>query len=208
MIVFKLERERPALYAEENRLFYVKDRYLRLHEYASGRDVPLVSLRRGGMAGGGAGAGVLGNVIRTLHYNTFNPAEHNVLVLSDTDGGTYELMYVRARAREEGERTHAMDRWSHSRPSHAPRPTHKHSTFTTDGAGAQGQDAQDVKRGSGLAAVFVARNRFAVLDKARQLLIKNFQVGYDWKCSDDRSHQCRMGVSPPSIQSTTTCRTR
>ena len=34
-----------------------------------------------------------------------------------------------------------------------------------------------MKRGSGLAAVFVARNRFAVLDKARQLLIKNFQVG-------------------------------
>jgi hypothetical protein len=56
----------------------------------------LVSLRRGGMSGGGAGAGVLGNVIRTLHYNTFNPAEHNVLVLSDAEGGTYELMYVRA----------------------------------------------------------------------------------------------------------------
>ncbi len=92
MIVFKLERERPALYAEAERLFYVKDRYLRLHEYASGRDVPLVSLRRGGMAGGGAGAGVLGNVVRTLQYNTFNPAEHNVLVLSDAEGGTYELM--------------------------------------------------------------------------------------------------------------------
>ena len=46
------------------------------------------------MAGGGAGAGMLGNVTRTLHYNTFNPAEHNVLVLSDADGGTYELMCV------------------------------------------------------------------------------------------------------------------
>jgi hypothetical protein len=33
---------------------------------------------------------------------------------------------------------------------------------------------QDVRRGPGLAAVFVARNRFAVLDKNRQLHIKNF----------------------------------
>ena len=32
-----------------------------------------------------------------------------------------------------------------------------------------------MRRGPGLAAVFVARDRFAVLDKTRQLLIKNFQ---------------------------------
>jgi hypothetical protein len=32
-------------------------------------------------------------------------------------------------------------------------------------------DAQDVRRGSGLAAVFLARDRFAVLDKTRQLLV-------------------------------------
>lgn len=31
-----------------------------------------------------------------------------------------------------------------------------------------------MRRGPGLAAVFVARNRFAVLDKNRQLHIKNF----------------------------------
>ena len=36
-------------------------------------------------------------------------------------------------------------------------------------------DAQDVRRGSAIAAVFIARDRFAVLDKTRQLLIKNFQ---------------------------------
>jgi len=134
MIVFKLERERPPYYAEEGRMFYVKDKYLRLHEFDSGRDVPLVSLRRAGVSQSSG----LGNVIRTLQYNVFNPAENNVLVLSDTDGGTYELI-----------------------------------TFSTEPNG-QG-DAQDVRRGPGLAAVFVARNRFAVLDKSRQLLIKNFQ---------------------------------
>jgi coatomer subunit alpha len=134
MIVFKLERERPAYYSEEGRMFYVKDKYLRLHEFGSGRDVPLVSLRR---AGHNQGSG-LGNVIRSLQYNVFNPAENNVLILSDTEGGTYELI-----------------------------------TFAVEPNG-QG-DAQDVRRGQGLAAVFIARNRFAVLDKNRQLLIKNFQ---------------------------------
>ena len=32
-----------------------------------------------------------------------------------------------------------------------------------------------MRRGSGLAAVFLTRDRFAVLDKTRQLLVKNFQ---------------------------------
>jgi coatomer protein complex subunit alpha (xenin) len=134
MIVFKLERERPAYHAEESHMFYVKDKYLRLHEFESGRDLPLISLRRAGVSQGNG----LGNVIRTLQYNVFNPAENNVLVLSDTDGGSYELI-----------------------------------TFSTEPNG-QG-DAQDVRRGPGLAAVFIARNRFAVLDKSRQVLIKNFQ---------------------------------
>ena len=31
-----------------DKLFYAKDRYLRMHEFASGRDVPVVSLRRSG----------------------------------------------------------------------------------------------------------------------------------------------------------------
>lgn len=49
-------------------------------------------------------------------------------------------------------------------------------SFSSDvAANQQNGEAQDVRRGAGLAAVFVARDRFAVLDKTRQLLIKNFQ---------------------------------
>ena len=62
-----------------------------------------------------------------------------VLILSEADGGSYELV-----------------------------------TFSTDTSGSG--DAQDVKRGSAVSAIFVARDKFAVLDKSRQLLIKNFQV--------------------------------
>lgn len=46
-------------------------------------------------------------------------------------------------------------------------------TFSLDSSGSG--DAQDIRRGNGLAAVFLARDRFAVLDKSRQILVKNFQ---------------------------------
>ena len=79
-----------------------------------------------------------------------NPAENNVLITSDAESGTYELLTFPNDAAGDGR---------------------------GGGAGAGGErsaDSQDVKRGSGLAAVFIARNRFAVLDKNRQILIKNF----------------------------------
>ncbi|KAL6777563.1 COPA1 [Auxenochlorella protothecoides x Auxenochlorella symbiontica] len=81
MIVFKLERERPAYALHAGTLYYVKDRYVRSHELASGRDVPLCALRRNPAAAYNQGA-------RALAYN---PAEHSVLVWSDVDGGGYEL---------------------------------------------------------------------------------------------------------------------
>jgi coatomer protein complex subunit alpha (xenin) len=137
MIVFKLERERPAFCSDANHLFYVKDRYLRVHEFQSGRDVPVLSLRRGSGQSSSSG---LGQSPRSLAINPFNPAEHNVLVFSDAEGGTYELM-----------------------------------SFPLESlGGGGGGDPGDVRRGPALDAVFMARNRFAVLDKSRQIIIKNF----------------------------------
>jgi coatomer protein complex subunit alpha (xenin) len=134
MTVFKLERERPAFDTHSGRCFYVKDRYLRLHDFSNGRDVPLVSLRRTSTnTTPGIGGGP-----RHLSYNSLNKADNNILITSDADGGTYELI-----------------------------------SFGTDSHSSG--DAQDVRRGSGLAAVFIARDRFVVLDKSRQLLVKNFQ---------------------------------
>jgi coatomer protein complex subunit alpha (xenin) len=134
MTVFKLERERPAFDVHGGRCFYAKDRYLRLLEFNNGRDVPLVSLRRStqnttpGIGGGPRG----------LTYNSLNKAENNVIITSDADGGTYELV-----------------------------------SFSTNSTTAS--EAQDVRRGAGMAAVFIARDRFAVLDKSRQLFVKSFQ---------------------------------
>jgi coatomer subunit alpha len=134
LTVFKLERERPAFYSNgETRCFYVKERYLRLHEFGSNRDIPLVSLRRTTTT---TTAGIGGGP-RTLHYNVLNKSENNVLILSDSDG-SYELV-----------------------------------TFSTDLA--RTGEAQDIRRGHGTAAVFVARDRFVVLNSIKQLVIMNFE---------------------------------
>jgi coatomer subunit alpha len=134
MIIFKLERERPPFDVVGGKCFYVKDRYLRLYDYSNNRDTPLVSLRRTANAPtAGTGGGP-----KTLSVNIFNKAEHNVLITSDADGGSYELL-----------------------------------TFT-EGSGSG--EAQDVRRGNAIGAVFIARDRFLVLEKfSRNLVFRNFQ---------------------------------
>lgn len=91
MVVFKLERERPAYGVGGNQLFYVKDRYLRRAVVGASSDVPLVSLR--------SRATGLGTAPRTLVVNQFNPSgEDNVLILSPADGGAFDLYNVSGTA--------------------------------------------------------------------------------------------------------------
>ena len=139
MIVFKLERERPAYAHHQGTLYYVKDRYLRAYDYQSQRDNPLVSIRRAG--GGPPGA----SAPRSLSYN---PAENAVLINFDAEGGSYEL--------------HVLPR---------------------DAGSQRGEASSDSRRGTGASAVFVARNRFAVLDKSsHQILVKNLRNEVTKKC--------------------------
>ncbi|KAF5827283.1 WD40-repeat-containing domain protein, partial [Dunaliella salina] len=84
MIVFKLERERPAYSTHQNSLYYVKDRYLRVYDFQTQRDTPLISIRRPGSAGTNTGP-------KSLAYN---PAENALLITSDLDGGSFELYIV------------------------------------------------------------------------------------------------------------------
>lgn len=96
MIVFKLERERPASASGPgDKLYYVRGRELFCHDYAratggsSGVDVPIASLRRVGQTAQTDG---IGSGPRFLSYNMHNPKEGNILVCSDVDGGCYELI--------------------------------------------------------------------------------------------------------------------
>ncbi|XP_077221600.1 coatomer subunit alpha-1-like [Tasmannia lanceolata] len=130
MIVFKLERERPAFSVSGDSLYYVKDRFLRFYEFSSQKDNQVIPIRR-------PGSNTLNQGPKTLSYS---PTENAVLVCSDVDGGSYELYIV-----------------------------------PKDSIG-RGDTVQEAKRGVGGSAVFVARNRFAVLDKSNnQALVKNLK---------------------------------
>ncbi|KAI1090563.1 Coatomer, alpha subunit [Rostrohypoxylon terebratum] len=121
VMVFKLERERPASTVHQNTLFFItKEKHVRSYDFQKNAESPtLLSLKRLGSAWVPP---------RTLSYN---PAERSVLVTSPAEGGSYELINL-------------------------PR----------DGSGAI--DATDSKRGQGNSAIFVARNRFAVLNTSLQ----------------------------------------
>ncbi|KAH9470729.1 hypothetical protein Pst134EA_004653 [Puccinia striiformis f. sp. tritici] len=124
LIVFKLDRERPAFSLHGNSLFYIRDKYVRVHDLSTGSDVSVISVKK------------LGSQYvqpRTLSYN---PAERAVLVTSPAENGMYELVNL-------------------------PKDMN---------AGEVRDSSSEGKRGNGQAALFVARNRFAVLDKTAQTI--------------------------------------
>ena len=82
VMVFKLERERPASSIYQNTLFYItKDKHVKSYDFTKNIETPsLISLRKFGSPWVPP---------RTLSYN---PAERSVLVTSPADSGTYELI--------------------------------------------------------------------------------------------------------------------
>ncbi|XP_044734927.1 coatomer subunit alpha [Chrysoperla carnea] len=131
MIIFKLERERPAYSVIGNLLLYVKDRFLRKLDFTTSKDEPVMPLRGGG---------------RTPVYSmSYNQAENIVLICTrptNTENSGYDLYQI-PRDSSDG---------------------HNNNEVT------------DIKRfNAGLTALWVARNRFAVLDRHQQLYIKNLK---------------------------------
>ena len=129
VMVFKLERERPASATYQNQLVFItKEKHVRMYDFAKNAESPsMLSLKKLGPAW---------TPPRTLSYN---PAERAILVTSPADGGVYELMNL-------------------------PR----------DASGAV--EPTDSKRGPGSAAVWVARDRFAIfVQSTQQVDIKTLQ---------------------------------
>ncbi|VDM92463.1 unnamed protein product [Onchocerca ochengi] len=127
MMVFKIERERPAFCVHENLVFYVKDRQLRRLDLTNNKDIALVQLR----------SSKLMQPYYSLHYN---PAENSFLLITRSsmlEYCTYDIYKV--------------------------------SKDAADGSG----ETPEGKRSPGVAAVWVARNRFAVLDKNQQITIRD-----------------------------------
>ncbi|KAM0277522.1 hypothetical protein ACHAQH_005721 [Verticillium albo-atrum] len=123
VMVFKLERERPASAVYQNNLFYInKEKHVKSFDFQKSIESPtLLSLKK---------LGSPWSPPRTISYN---PAERSVLVTSTTDSGSYELI-----------------------------------SLPKDSSGAI--EPTESKRGSGNSAIFVARNRFAVLNVASQTI--------------------------------------
>jgi coatomer subunit alpha len=82
VMVFKLERERPAYTLHQNTLLFVtKDKFVRSFDVNTSTESPnLISLRKLGQPW---------NPPRSISYN---PADRSILVSSSVDGGTYELV--------------------------------------------------------------------------------------------------------------------
>eukprot|EP00118_Oscarella_pearsei_P025090 m.307483 g.307483 ORF g.307483 m.307483 type:complete len:1228 (+) comp42345_c0_seq1:35-3718(+) len=131
LVVFKLERERPAYTTHQHRLFYLKDRYLRVYEMGTSRDVAVMQVKKNG-----------GSYRAPVTQVSYNPAEHAALMTTNTGNAESSIYELYAIPKD----------FDSSSP-----------------------EAVEPRRSSGIAAVWVARNRFAVLDKTHQIIIKNLK---------------------------------
>lgn len=84
VMVFKLERERPASTVYQNQLFYItKEKNVKSYDFAKNiESSPMLSLRK------------LGSAWVPPRTVSYNPAERAILVTSPTDNGTYELIHL------------------------------------------------------------------------------------------------------------------
>ncbi|PQE07931.1 coatomer wd associated region protein [Rutstroemia sp. NJR-2017a WRK4] len=82
VMVFKLERERPASAFYQNNLFFItKDKHVRSYDFQKNLESPtLLTLKK------------LGSPWVPPRSLSYNPAERAVLVTSPADGGSYELI--------------------------------------------------------------------------------------------------------------------
>lgn len=98
VMVFKLERERPASAVYQNNLFYItKDKHVRSYDFTKNLDSPsMLSLKK------------LGAPWVPPRSISFNPAERAVLVTSPADGGSYELISLPKDASGPVEPTNTM----------------------------------------------------------------------------------------------------
>uniref|UniRef100_A0A1B6DMQ1 Coatomer subunit alpha n=1 Tax=Clastoptera arizonana TaxID=38151 RepID=A0A1B6DMQ1_9HEMI len=135
MVIFKLERERPAYSVHGNSLLYVKDRFLRKLDFTTSKDMPVMQIRGGG---------------KTPAYSIgYNVAENAMLLCtrhSNLDNSTYDLYTLPKNMGSDNGNSSATD-----------------------------SDNLNSRRANGITAIWVARNRFAVLDRSHTILIKNLK---------------------------------
>ncbi|KIH62764.1 WD domain, G-beta repeat protein [Ancylostoma duodenale] len=126
MIVFKIQRERPAYCINENLAFYVKDKQLRRLDLTTNKDQAMCKLR--------AAAAFM----QPYYALSYNPAE-NAFLLTSRSHNKEQCFYDIYRVAKDSD----------------------------------GNTEAPVNRSPGIAAVWVARNRYAVLDKNQQISLRD-----------------------------------
>jgi coatomer protein complex subunit alpha (xenin) len=179
MIVFKLERERPAYAVHGQSLFYVRERTLRLFDGAAQRDNPLAGLRRGGGGGGGNGGGN-GFGGNGGGLGGFSGSFNNVMAAAGVGGGGGGGGGggVGGGGLGTAPRTMSYNPAENAvlLTSDADGGTYELLTLPKPGAGEPQQHNLEPRRGAGACAVFIARNRFAVLDRSAGVIqVRNLQ---------------------------------
>ena len=89
LIVFKLERERPAFSVFQDTLYYVRDKYVRSYDFNTAADIGLLSVRK------------FGSPYVPPRTLSFNPAERAVILTISSDNGMYELTNLPQQAQGE-----------------------------------------------------------------------------------------------------------
>ncbi|KAJ1346487.1 hypothetical protein KIN20_001277 [Parelaphostrongylus tenuis] len=126
MIVFKIQRERPAYCIAENLVFYVKDKQLRRLDLTTNKDQATCKLRSAAA------------FMQPYYALSYNPAENSFLLTS---------------------RSHTKEQCFYD--------------IYKVAKDSDGNTEAPVNRSPGIAAVWVARNRFAVLDKNHQISLRD-----------------------------------
>lgn len=82
MVIFKLERERPAFAVNQNILFYVKERLLRKLDFNTSKDVAVMQLR-----------GYVPSNIESTKHNIGNSYFLKIILISDLEWERWMYMY-------------------------------------------------------------------------------------------------------------------
>ncbi|KAI3389460.1 hypothetical protein SNEBB_011477 [Seison nebaliae] len=142
-VVFKLERERPAYIVHTNKMFYVKDRYIRCLNFDTDKDTAIILMRNHAATSAASTNPAITQSGKNMPYSlSYNPAENSILVnIRPSSCDLYPLTNKSGQTTIPSEPTEPM-------------------------------------RSNGLTAIWVARNRFAILgrpyaDRTITILIKN-----------------------------------
>ncbi|KIO31399.1 hypothetical protein M407DRAFT_14100 [Tulasnella calospora MUT 4182] len=103
LIVFKLERERPAFALQNDMLYYIRDKYVRQYDLNTGSDVGVLSVRK------------LGSQWVQPRTLSFNPAERAVIVTSGDNGIIQTLEQPVYLTRVKGKTIYCLDRTARPR---------------------------------------------------------------------------------------------